>query len=173
MKKITLLSVLFLVVLTSCSSKIKVNYDYDKKVTFEQYKTFAFLQKGVNQLKISDLDKRRILGAIEEQMLAKGFTKSENPDILINVFTEEQETVDVTNNNSLNWGWNPYWSGTSTSVSKHVEGTLSIDFIDAQKKELVWQGHGSGILTQKTDNKDALIKDFVTKILAQYPPQKT
>jgi hypothetical protein len=179
MKTIKFLPLVLLVVLTSCGSAIKVNYDYDKKATFEQYKTYAFHQKGVSQLKISDLDKRRILGAIEEEMLAKGFTKSETPDLLINVFTEEHETVDVTsyNNNwgyGWGWGWNPYWGGgNTTSVSKYVEGTLFIDFIDAQKKELVWQGQGSGVLTQKTEDKDQLIKDFVTKILAQYPPQKT
>jgi Domain of unknown function (DUF4136) len=177
MKPFKFLPLLLLVLLTSCSSTIKVNYDYDKKATFEQYKTFAFHQKGISQLKISDLDKRRILGAIEEQMIAKGFTKSETPDLLINVFTEEHETVDVTsfNNNwgyGWGWGWNPYWGGNSTTVSKYVEGTLFIDFIDAQKKELVWQGQGSGVLTQKTNEKDQLIKDFVTKILAQYPPQK-
>ena len=176
MKAIKFLPLLLIVVLTSCSSAIKVNYDYDKKATFEQYKTFAFHQKGVSQLKISDLDKRRILSAIEEQMLTKGFTKSETPDLLINIFTEEHETVDVTsfNNNwgyGWGWGWNPYWGGTNTTVTKSVEGTLFIDFIDAQKKELVWQGQGSGALTQKTNEKDQLIKDFVSKILAQYPPQ--
>jgi hypothetical protein len=180
MKAIKFLPLLLLVVLTSCSSAIKVNYDYDKKVTFEQYKTFAFHQKGVSQLKISDLDRRRILGAIEEQMLAKGFTKSENPDLLINVFTEERETVDVTsfNNNwgwgwGWGWGWNPFWGGNFTSIDRYVEGTLFIDFIDTQKKQLIWQGIGSGALTQKTNEKDQLIIDFVSKILAQYPPQQT
>jgi hypothetical protein len=178
MKPFKFLPLLLLVVLNSCSSTIKVNYDYDKKATFEQYKTFAFHQKGVSQLKISDLDKRRILGAIEEEMLAKGFTRSENPDLLINVFTEERETVDVTsfNNNwgwgwGWGWGWNPYWGGNFTSIDRYVEGTLFIDFIDSQKKQLIWQGIGSGALTQKTNEKDQLIKDFVSKILAQYPPQ--
>jgi hypothetical protein len=178
MKAIKFLPLLLLVVLTSCSSTIKVNYDYDKKATFEQYKTFAFHQKGVNQLKISDLDKRRILGAIEEQMLAKGFAKNENPDLLINVFTEERETVDVTsfNNNwgwGWGWGWNPYWGGNFTSIDRYVEGTLFIDFIDSRNNQLIWQGIGSGALTQKTNEKDQLIKDFVSKILAQYPPQQT
>lgn len=166
MKTIKLLPITLLFLLASCGSSIKVNYDYNKKAAFEEYKTYAFLEKGVSQLKISDLDKRRILSSIEDQMHAKGFTKSKTPDILINVFTEEYETVDVTSQNSF--GWLP-----TTSVNKTVEGNLYIDFIDAKKKELVWQGQGSGVLTQKSEDKDQLIKDFVAKILAQYPPQKT
>jgi hypothetical protein len=60
----------------------------------------------------------------------------------------------------------------NSSVTNHTEGTLTIDLIDAKKKELVWQGEGVGYLTQCTDKKDENIKEFVTKILAQYPPQK-
>jgi hypothetical protein len=63
------------------------------------------------------------------------------------------------------------WGG-NTSVNRYVEGTLFIDLIDAKKKELIWQGEGIGVLTKDTNKKDALIKEFVTKILAQYPPQK-
>ena len=57
-------------------------------------------------------------------------------------------------------------------MTRHSEGTLTIDVIDAKKKELIWQGEGEGVLTKNTDRKDENIKEFVTKILAQYPPQK-
>ena len=70
------------------------------------------------------------------------------------------------------WGWDPWMWGGNTSVTRYVEGTLYIDIIDAKKKELIWQGEGIGVLTKDTNKKDALIKEFVTKILAQYPPQK-
>ena len=59
-----------------------------------------------------------------------------------------------------------------TSVTKNPEGTLFIDIIDAKTKELIWQGEGSGYLTRNVDKKDERIREFVAKILAQYPPQK-
>jgi len=59
---------------------------------------------------------------------------------------------------------------TSTYVSP--EGTLFINLIDAKTKELIWQGDGSGYLTKDTEQKDARIKEFVDKILEQYPPVK-
>ena len=172
MKLLKLLPVLALFLLASCSA-IKINSDYDKNVDFSKYKTYAFHKNGVDKVEISDLDKRRILKAIDNQMAAKGFTKSETPDLLVNIFTKEREEVSVNQFNSgwgYGWGWNPFWGGNSTTVSRNTIGTLYIDFIDAKQKELIWQGEGQGSLTKDTNKKDEVIQEFVTKILSQYPP---
>lgn len=176
MKTIKILPLLLLFVLASCDA-VKVNSDYDKKVDFTQYKTFAFYKSGIDKVEISDLDKKRILHSIDDVLTAKGFTKSETPDILVNIFTKEREQVDVNRFNSgwgygWGYGWNPYMWGGSTTVSRYTEGTLYIDLIDAKKKELIWQGEGEGVLTKDTNKKDEKIKEFVTKILEQYPPKK-
>lgn len=173
MKKLALIPILFLL-LSSCSS-VRVNSDYDKKVDFSQFKTYAFYKTGIDKVEISDLDKRRILRSIEETMASKGFIKSETPDLLINFFTKEREQVDVNQFNmgwgyGWGWGWNPWMWGGNTTVNRYSEGTLYIDLIDARKKELIWQGEGEGVLTKDTNKKEELIKEFVTKILEQYPP---
>lgn len=175
MKKLAFFS-FFIVFLWSCSS-IKVNSDYDKQVDFSPYKTYAFHKNAIDKVEISDLDKKRILRSIDETMSAKGFSKSDNPDVLIAFFTKEREQVDVTQYNAgwgygWGWGWNPYLWGGNTNVSRYTEGTLYIDIIDAKKKELIWQGEGEGVLTKDTEKKDEKIKEFVSKILEQYPPQK-
>jgi hypothetical protein len=108
-------------------------------------------------------------------MASKGFTKSDNPDILINFFTKEREQVDINQFNAgwgygWGWGWNPWMWGGNTSVYRYAEGTLTIDFIDNNKKELIWQGIGEGTLTKNTNKKDENIKEFVSKILTLYPP---
>ncbi len=175
MKKVAFIPVLFLIVTSCCS--VRVNSDYDKKVDFSTYKSYAFLKSGVDKMEISDLDKKRIMHSIDDVMTTKGFTKSESPDILINIFTKEREQVNVNQFNAgwgygYGYGWNPYvWSG-QTSINRYTEGTLYIDLIDAKKKELIWQGEGEGTLTKDTHKKEALIKEFVSKILEQYPPQK-
>ena len=170
MKTLKFLSLIILITLSSCSS-VMVNADYDKKVSFSNYKSYAYLKSGVDKAEISDLDKKRILHSIDEVMLSKGFSKSENPDVLISIFTKERERVDVYQNYGFGWGWNPYWGMGYSNVTTTPEGTLFIDIIDAKTKELVWQGEGSGYLTKKTEKKDARIKEFVSKILEQYPPK--
>jgi hypothetical protein len=160
----------------SCSS-VSVYQDYDKNTNFTQYKTFAFHKNGIDKAEISDIDKKRILRALDETLTSKGFIKSDNPDILISFFTKEREQVDVNQFNmgwgfGWGWGWNPWLWGDTTTVNRYVEGTLFIDIIDAKTKELLWQGEGVGTLTKNVDKKDERTKEFVTKILAQYPPVK-
>lgn len=175
MKLIKLLSVLGFFILTSCSS-VYVNTDYDKKANFENYKTYAYNKISIDKLEISDLDKKRILYALDAAMPTKGFSKSENPDVLINIFTKERERVNVYNNMGwgygFGWGWGPGWGmGMGfTQTTTTPEGTLYIDIVDAKTKELVWQGIGTGYLTTNFEKKDERIAKFVTKILEKYPP---
>jgi hypothetical protein len=176
MKTIKLLPLFLLFVFASCSS-VRVYSDYDKTANFSQYKTYAYQKNGIDKAEISDLDKKRILKAIDQQMALKGFTKSETPDLLVNIFTKEREQVDV-NQFSAGWGygwgfgWNPFFfGGNNTSINQYTEGVLFIDLIDASKKELIWQGEGQGTLTKNPNKKDAMINEFVAKILEQYPPK--
>ena len=184
MKKITLLAIpaLILLFLSSCAS-VNVLADYDKEANFNSYKTYAFYKTGIDKAQISDLDKKRILKAIEAEMDSKGFVKSEQPDLLVSIFTKEREQVDVYNNywgaGYYGWGWNPwYWGGTGyygRNVSTRTQGSLYIDLIDAKNKELVWQGRGVGTLynTQNIEKKEERIKEFVSEILQKYPPTMT
>ncbi|SDE90927.1 DUF4136 domain-containing protein [Cellulophaga baltica] len=176
--KILALPIFALLILSSCSS-VRVMADYDKKADFNTYKTYAFYKTSVDKAQISDLDKKRILYAIEAEMTARGFSKSENPDILVSIFTKEREQVDIYNNywgGGFGWGWNPYfWGGQNmygNQVSTRTEGSLYIDLIDAKDKQLVWQGKGVGALyqTKNIEKKEERIQKFVTEILKAYPP---
>ncbi|WP_053978422.1 DUF4136 domain-containing protein [Mangrovimonas xylaniphaga] len=170
----TLTLAIVIVTGTSCSS-VQVASDYDKKVDFTQYKTFAFFKTGIDKAEISDLDKKRILRAIEAELLAKGYTKSENPDMLVSIFTKSREKVNVYNNGygpyGYGWGWSPYYWNNYNTVSVDTEGVLYIDLIDNAKKELVWQGQGTGYLSKNMDKKEERINEFVSKIMEKYPPE--
>ncbi|TRX03965.1 DUF4136 domain-containing protein [Flavobacterium gawalongense] len=176
MKAIKILPLLLLFVVASCSS-VKVYSDFDKSADFSQYKTYAFHKRGIDKAEISELDKKRILHAIDNELSKKGMTKSETPDLLVTIFTKERERVDVNQYNAgwgygWRWGWNPYLWGGQSYVSTSTEGTLYIDLIDAKKKELIWQGEGVGYLTENRNEKEKQINEFVAKILEQFPPVK-
>jgi len=163
-------------ILTSCSS-VKVVSDYDVQVDFSTYKTFAFYKKGIDKASVSDLDKKRIMRAIENELNKKGLVKSTNPDILVSIFTKSREKVNVTDNNfgyGFGWGYNPWFFGsTNLNINQYTEGTLFIDFIDKNKNELVWQGIGSGAMKMSNiDKKEERINEFVNKIILTYPPNQ-
>jgi len=108
---------------------------------------------------------------------------------LVNIFTKANKEVNVNQGFGYGgygyggfgyggwgpgWGWGGPWGygGGYNAVSTHTEGTLYIDVIDASKKELVWQGVGSGVLTQDRSKKQERINEFVAQIIAKFPPQK-
>lgn len=177
MKFLKLVAVILVMTLTSCTT-VKVVSDYDTEANFKEYKTFAFYKKGIDKASVSDLDKKRIMRAIEAELVSKGLTKSDNPDMLVSIFTKSRERVNVRNNNfgwGIGWGWgyNPWFNGRNNiNVNQYTEGTLFIDFIDKKNNELVWQGIGSGAMKMKNvDKKEERIKEFVNEIISKYPPE--
>ena len=154
--------ILLATILTSCSS-IKVVTDYDKKATFNNYKTYAFYKKGIKSVALSDIDKKRILTAIETQLKNKGLTRSsEHPDLLVNIATNAERHFDY----NVTVTGNPV---------KYTKGEITIELIDYADKKLVWQGTASGILNylntkDVVGNKEIQIKEFVSEIMTKYPP---
>jgi hypothetical protein len=177
MKRFLLFTVALL--LTSCAS-IRVSSDYDTNINFDTYATYAFFKPGIDKVEISDLDKRRVLRALENTLATKGFKVSETPDVLISFHTKAEKNVRVSESylgwgipfygpyGGWGWGWGfnrPYNVNTSTT------GVLYIDIVDASSKKLIWQGKGSGNLTQGTpQEREERIRVFVADILAAYPP---
>ncbi|WP_420574868.1 DUF4136 domain-containing protein [Kordia sp.] len=170
--------VALLLLVTSCIS-VRVVSDYDTEADFDTYKTFAFYKTGIDKAEISDLDKKRILRSIEKEMIARGFVKSQNPDLLVNIMTKANKRINV-NNNAFGWGWggwggwgwNPWmWGGATNTVTTRTDGVLYIDLIDTKQKELVWQGRGTGNLNSRSmERKEERIREFVAEIMKEYPP---
>lgn len=161
-----------LMLMSSCAS-VDVSTDYAENVDFSDYNTFAFYKPGIDKAEISDLDKRRILKAIENELSKKGMVKSQNPDVLISIITDAEKNVNVYQNNfGWGWGWNPFFMGGAgfNNISTSVDGILFIDVIDEETRELVWQGMGKAYLSENREDKIERIKLIVQKILEEYPP---
>lgn len=180
------LACLALFMLASCAS-VKVTTDYDKTVSFSQYKTFAFYQLDDKSGSVSDLNKNRILRSIKADLLKKGFTETkENPDLLVNVTTileDKKSVVATTDYYGYGGVYRPYrWGGgvyagfappstTTFNVYEYQDGSLIIDIIDAAKKQLVWQGTGNKEIDKPSSDPDTTINEAVTKIMEGFPPE--
>lgn len=187
MKALRLLPLLAIMLLVSSCSTVRVASDYDQTANFNEYKTYAFYKPGIDKAEISDLDKKRILRAIETEMASKGFTKSQNPTVLISIFAKANKRVDVYQNNfgfRGGWGWGggfggfgyggfgPWGGGAyGNTVSERTEGILYIDLLDVNKKQLVWQGKGTASLRSgNIEKREARIQEIVKEIMEVYPP---
>lgn len=168
MKLYSLLFYITAFIVTSCST-VRVTYDFDRSTDFNVYKTYNYHQKGIEKLELNDLDKRRIINAIDAELTAKGFTKTDNsPDLYINILASSKEKINI-DNGYYGWGWGPYW-GSPSRVYQYTSGTIIIDVIDETKNILVWQGAGSGLNVSDLDRKAEDIPQAVKEILAKFPP---
>lgn len=177
MKNLLILSII-LTIAVSCSS-IKISSDFDRSAGFASYKTYAFTQEALN-LPLDDINKGRVLKAIESELALKGFTKtSATPDVLIdvNIKAVQQTTATASSTGGYygrgyRYGYGGGFTTTTINYDTYTDGTMFIDMIDAQKKVLVWQGRGTktldpGASQQKSEEN---INYAVKEIFKKYPP---
>ena len=179
MKKIAYLSLTIiasLFLLFSCATP-KVVYDYDKEANFDSYKTFNFYPDI--QLNMNQLDSTRVLRNIENALVSKGFQKSSNPDIFVNVTTDLFETP---SNKSIGIGLGSGGRNVGVGISGGIpirSNTLTqvfkVDFVDVAKDILIWQGTYEGRLKKRMtpEAKNDYFKITFEKIFSEYPPKAT
>lgn len=163
------------VLLSSCSSSFKVTTDYDNTVDFKKLTTYNFTEESL-ELPINEFNRTRVLNAIEEQMSEKGFTKADNPQVLVNLHARAERKVEATANTNYYGGSYRYrygggFSTTSVNVNEYVEGTLFIDLIDKSQDLLIWQARCIGTLSADSKKMSQKIDDTIIKAFYKYPPK--
>src|SRR5687768_13233973 len=107
-----------LLLLAGCSS-IAVSYDYDKNADFTKFKTYAY-DESVNNLQVMQLDKDRLTAAVDRELAARGFTKSDNPDMLVglHIRTQQGQTATATTTGTGMYGgpWRYGYGGGFTTT---------------------------------------------------------
>lgn len=169
------LSILIIsVLLVSCGASVAV--DYDKQINFSEYNTYNYfpdIDSGLNEL-----DDKRVMKIADSLLQLRGFSKSENPQLLINFFARES----VSNSrNTIGIGFGGGGGNVGVGVSggipiggRVVDQQFTMDFIDKGKDDLVWQAVADGTYKEKANpvQKEVYFTSIIKKILAKYPPKK-
>lgn len=164
--------------LFACQS-VKVTTDFDSKTDFSKIKTYAIYRLSDTGPGLSELNRNRILDAINTELQAKGLQENpSNPDVLINVTTIVEEKRQVTATNYYSHGgiyrpyyWGPRYGQTQINVSELREGSLIIDIVDAASRHLIWEGIGNKEIDLPMNNGDKVIPQAVKAILEKFPPK--
>lgn len=174
----------FIAGLGGCASTPDVNFDYDRSADFGAYQTWNFIEDaGPDYEGYESLFSKYMIEAIEIEMTKRGYTKSDNPDLLANFNAMIQDKTKVSTMPSsppmggyygyrggYYGAWGGYGYGTETRVSQYTEGTFNIDLIDAKKKQLVWEAVGVGRITDDTrENLYEKVMAGVPRYFALYP----
>jgi len=170
--------IIFSLALMQCAPSIKAGYDYDTEVEFSRYKTYDYLTHPENT-QMSELVLKRVKQAIARELTPKGLTQvAENPDVQIAIHTNVRSKVQLST-----WGYSyspyvVYWSsygyfGTyGLEVREYQKGTLIVDFIDAQEKQMIWRGVAEGSLPDipRSEQIEKIVNKAVKAMMKNYPP---
>lgn len=183
----TIASLIALVVTSGCASKPDLRSDYDDSIDFAQYKTYNYYDTArPNNTDYQDLFTGYMKKAIDIEMQARGYTKSDAPDLLVNFNANLQDKTKVTTSPSMGMSasyggyygyrgaayspWVGYGYGTETHVSQYTEGTFNIDLIDPKLKRLVWEAVSVGRIDEKKlANIETGVREGVPKFFELYP----
>ena len=168
--------------LAGCASGPDIRADYDKSADFGKYRTYGFVaQAGTDSGDFKSLSTQLLQNAASREMEARGYRRADDPDLLINFKGKLEEKVDVESTPAPyygpGWGYGgwygaPYggWGGTEVTTRRYNVGTLVIDVVDRDKRQVVFQGAISGVVTKEMQqNREASINRAVEGIFMQYP----
>ena len=172
-----LISVFSVILICISCMSVKVTTDSRDGFFINKYKTYNY---DVNHYSQNDtvLQVKRDLNyfkeRIDEQLKSFGLNLSENPDLLLNVgvvFENREQVkasdprydINYTRADLRDWEREDFIGGYNDV------GAITVDFLDINKNELVWQGAGIGIITRNERKMKDRIREAVEKMFLDMP----
>ena len=170
--------------LAGCAPSVKVRSDVAPDANLAQYQTYGFFkQLGIEGDNYSNIYGQHFRAAISQEMEARGYSKSDAPQLLVNVTvgSEDKIRVNTYSDPYLYGGYygRPYgmyggpWGypgATRTSVHQYTEANVYIDVVDANLDQMIWQGVATFTVTDKMQQQlRETVYNTVNQVFTQYP----
>jgi len=165
----------------------KVRVDYDHGADFAKYHTYTWGQAQVSS-EISQLMEQRIVAQIDENLAQRGLKRVETGGDLIVTYQAavKQQLQLTTFGDGGGWGWGPRWGygygygygfgygggGISTTTETEIPiGTIVVDLLDPQAKQLIFRGTATNSLSSKPEKNTKKLIKAMEKMFEKYPPK--
>jgi hypothetical protein len=165
--------------LAGCASGPEIRGDFDPAADFGRFRTFGFVeQAGTDAGDARSITTTLLQNAAAREMEARGYVRSDTPDLVINFHGRLEERVDIQSRPAPSmgptWGYRGWagspWGGTEVTTRRYNVGTLVIDLVDLQQRQMVFQGSAQGTVTrQMQQNREQTINETVARIFARFP----
>ncbi|NUM77677.1 DUF4136 domain-containing protein [candidate division KSB1 bacterium] len=180
MKTAVLFLTLVALALALGCSPVNIKHDYDADANFAALKTYSWMPAPTNAtgsvqaaLQRNSLMDKRIKESVDRYLAVKGYaTNTDRPDFLVLYHVGAQDKINVTD-----WGYGygrygRWYGGRGVEVHQYQEGTLILDIIAAESRQLVWRGFAAGTIDPNAslETRKRKLDEVIAKVLAEFPP---
>jgi len=180
--------------LVGCATGPDIRTDYDPQVDFTDYETFGWVSElGTDRAGYSTLTTNYFKSAVRREMEQLGYSWTErDPDLLVNFYASMRERTETYPTahpyGTFGYGyygyryglyspWPRYGYGFGPTYGyetvQYTVGTANIDVIDADERQLIWEGVAEGRLTgEELEQPGQAIADTVDDIFARFPTRQ-
>lgn len=163
--------------LTACQTNPQVRTQSAPALDVHRYQTFGFVHRpDTDNSGYTTLTTRYLEEAVTHEMLARGYTLSDKPDLEVNFMVGTKDKVESSPGGVGygRWGFHRFgwWGYGPSEVYTVTEGSLRIDVVDHGERALIWSGTAAGPISNKAQNDpQPAIDKAVAAIFAKYPKQ--
>ncbi len=159
---------------------IGVTIDYEPSTSFSNLETWAWLEERPGH-EADTRPGRALVGApmrraVREELAARGYREltSGEPDFYVLHHAAVNKKLDlhsVPRHYDHSAGWTMI--GTETYVTEYEEGTLVLDVIEPERRDLIWRGTAEARIDRSAgpEKREERIRKAVRKMLDRFPPQ--
>jgi len=166
-----------------CASGPDVRADYDKTVDFGKYRTYGFVSQAGTDSEFKSLSQQIMQRAASRELESRGYTRSDTPDLAINFKGKLEEKTDIESTpapyygpgwgyGGMRGGYGGYggYGGSEVTTHRYKVGTLVMDVVDREKRQVVYQGGVEDVVSKKMlENREQSITNAVAHIFSRYP----
>jgi hypothetical protein len=175
----TFLVLLFAALVFPGCAGISVDADWDTGADFSRLRSWAWFPEPpatTGDLRLDNpLLHKRIRESIEAVMAARGYprTQVKEADFLVAPHAAIESRLDA-QTIQTGYGYGAGWGRTETYIDQYEQGTLVIDFVTPDRKNLLWRGTATARLNEAKNpaQRDIRMRDAIERILAQFPPAR-
>lgn len=168
--------------LISCKPTFKIQSENVQNKDFSRYNSYKFFNPASmpeSNFAFSDLNKKRIYDAVAAEMNRRGYVSIQDADLIIKIQGGTSQEIENRQPNyyyPYNYGYYGYpysWSRDPWMYDDISRKTtmIIIDVLDAENKQLLWQGTGYGVLSDKPEMVEVNLRKAIADIFSQFPVQ--
>ena len=170
MRKLANVLVTLSAAVTLACSTMSTAVDYDHTINWSNYKTFQVMVGTQSPITFTQ---KEIDDSITQTLVSKGLQPTtNNPNLLVYphcVLTQEKQwnTMSMGGFGYRGWGG---MGGMATTTEQNIPiGTLIVDLVDPNSKEMVWRGTAQDQVSSSGQSQGSINKAVQT-IFANFPP---